>query len=59
MQYEELSDSAKLADKVWRYMVFSGRFDEELPSELRQMYIIPIFGEDVADEIKEFYLTSG
>jgi len=58
MKYEELSESAKLADKVWRHMVFGNRFDDEKPSEIRAKYLIPIFGEDVCEEIREYYLTT-
>jgi len=58
MEYEELSDLAKLADRVWRHMVFSGRFDKMKASEIKEAHIIPIFGEDVAKEISTYYLTA-
>ena len=58
MEYEELSELAKLADKVWRHMVFSGRFDKMNASKMKETHIIPIFGEDVAKEISRYYLTA-
>jgi len=58
MTEKDLSPLAKLADKVWRHMVFSGRFDDVKASELKEKYIIPIFGEDISKEITEFYLNA-
>ena len=58
MTENDLSSRAQLADKVWRYMIFSGRFNDAKPSELKEKYIIPIFGEDVSNEITRFYLKA-
>ena len=56
--YDSLSQPAKLADKVWRHIVFGRRFDGMIASEIRRIYMIPIFGEDVINEIKDYYLNA-
>ena len=57
-EYDKLTPEAQLADKLWRYMLFSGRFDECKPSELRTKYIIPIFGNEVSEEIGSYYMNA-
>lgn len=56
MSYDDLSEDAKLADKVWRHMVYGKRFENTIPSTLRALYIIPIFGKEVSEEIRQYYL---
>lgn len=51
----ELSKTAKLADQVAHYMLFSGRFDDKRPSEIRTEYLMPIFGAEVVKELTGHY----
>ena len=53
---ELLTPSAKLADRVWWHIIFSGRFDNVKPSDLKARFIIPIFGEKVSKELTDYYL---
>ena len=57
MQNNKLTPIAQLADKVWRYLVFSGRFNNETAEDLREKYINPIFGNRISNEIKSFYVN--
>lgn len=57
-EYDKLSKEAQLADKVWRYIICSGKFDDCIASELHERFIIPIFGKDVDDEIRDYYMNA-
>lgn len=57
-EYDKLTPEAKLADSLWRYLIFSGKFDECKPSELRKRFIVPIFGNEVSEEISSYYINA-
>ncbi len=53
--YDDLTETEKLADRVWRHIIFSDRFQESKASELREKYIEGIFGKEVAETLKNYY----
>lgn len=59
MSTSELSNAAKIADKVWMWMIYSsdGKFDDAKPSEIYSKHLIPIFGEKVIEELRKYYIS--
>jgi len=58
MTEKQLSKGAKLANELTEHILMSGRFDNMKVKDIIDEYLLPIFGIEVVDELKDLYIRN-